>query len=151
MTKNIIIVDIDGTISKIGERVKYLQQTPKDWDSFYADTFDDEPIPEMIELVHSLFEAGKRIVFCTGRREIIRDKTELWFEEHINFSVRVSSKILMRKDNDRRSDVEVKPELLKEAGINFDEILFILEDRSCMVAKYRELGLKCLQVAEGNY
>ena len=46
-----IIVDIDGTISRIGERLKYLIQSPKDWDSFYGDCFDDEPIIEIVGLV----------------------------------------------------------------------------------------------------
>ena len=50
-----IIVDIDGTISRIGERLKYLIQSPKDWDSFYGDCFDDEPIIEIVNL---------RLVIC---------------------------------------------------------------------------------------
>ena len=27
-----VIIDIDGTISKVGERIKYLQSEPKDWE-----------------------------------------------------------------------------------------------------------------------
>jgi hypothetical protein len=42
--KFIVIVDIDGTISKVGDRIKYLKQDPKDWESFYKDCFEDEPI-----------------------------------------------------------------------------------------------------------
>ena len=30
-----VVVDIDGTLSKVGERLKYLQQDPPDWDRFY--------------------------------------------------------------------------------------------------------------------
>ena len=57
----------------------------------------------------------------------------------------------MRKNNDHRHDIEVKPELLKEAGIKLDSIAFVLEDRNSMVKKWRELGLICLQVADGNF
>ena len=57
----------------------------------------------------------------------------------------------MRKNNDHRHDSEVKPELLKEAGIKLDSIAFVLEDRNSMVKKWRELGLICLQVADGNF
>lgn len=46
--KGIVICDIDGTISRVGDRLKYLQQNPKDWDSFYNDCFNDEPIREMV-------------------------------------------------------------------------------------------------------
>jgi len=40
---------------------------------------------------------------------------------------------------------------IEEAGIELDDIAFVLEDRDSMVAKFRELGVKCLQVAEGNF
>ena len=43
-----VIIDIDGTISKVGERIKYLQSEPKDWDSFYNDCFEDEPIANVL-------------------------------------------------------------------------------------------------------
>lgn len=152
MNKNIVIVDIDGTISKIGERLKYLQCEPKDWDSFYNDCFNDEPIPEIIMLVEALHKAKHQIVFCTGRRESVEGKTIEWIEKFIGLDFfHYDYLLLMRADNDRRPDVEVKPELLRNAGIDFNEILFVLEDRDCMVKKFREMGLKCLQVTDGNY
>lgn len=46
---------------------------------------------------------------------------------------------------------EVKPELLQKAGITPDKVYFILEDRDSMVAKWRELGYRCLQVADGKF
>jgi hypothetical protein len=57
----------------------------------------------------------------------------------------------MRKDGDLRSDTIVKPELIQEAGINFEDIAFVLEDRACMVKTYRELGLRVFQVDEGEF
>ena len=44
MTSGTILVDIDGTISKVGDRIKYLQQEPKNWDSFYEACDEDECI-----------------------------------------------------------------------------------------------------------
>jgi hypothetical protein len=147
--KKIVICDIDGTISKIGDRVKYLKQVPKNWDSFYNDDFDDEPIKETCGLVRRIFPTYD-IVFCTGRREKCRKKTSEWLEKNIClFADKVP--LLMRKTGDLRSDTIVKPELIHEAGINFDDIAFVLEDRSCMVKKYRELGLTVFQVDEGEF
>lgn len=57
----------------------------------------------------------------------------------------------MRPDNDHRHDTEIKPMLLKRAGIKMKSIDFVLEDRNSMVQKWRELGLRCLQVAEGDF
>jgi len=32
-----------------------------------------------------------------------------------------------------------------------DRIAFVIEDRDAMVKKWREMGLVCVQVADGNY
>lgn len=149
--KRTVIVDIDGTISKVGERLKYLLQTPKDWDSFYNDCFDDEPIIEMVDLVYDLYLQRYKIVFCTGRRESCRERTIKWFNKHFEPEIAKHSILLMRPNCDHRHDTIVKVELVKNAGIDFNDIAFVLEDRNSMVAKWRELGFICLQVADGDF
>jgi hypothetical protein len=145
MKRNIVIVDIDGTIAKVGDRLKYLKDKNPNWDLFYASCFDDEPIQEIIDLVDNL-QQGYEIVFCTGRRESVREITEQWLSRNGLFG-----KVLMRPNGDKRHDVHVKPEQLKLSGIALEDISFVLEDRNSMVAKWRELGLKCLQVQEGDF
>lgn len=149
MSKNIVVVDIDGTIAKVGDRLKYLQQEKKDWDAFYEHCDEDEPIKDIIELIELMQIHEYNIVFCTGRRESVRKKTEYWLFKNI-WCLR-EYKLLMRKDGDWRHDTEVKPELLQKAGITPDDVYFILEDRDSMVAKWRELGYRCLQVNDGNF
>ena len=149
MSKNIIVVDIDGTIAKVGDRLKYLQQEKKDWDAFYEHCDEDEPIDEMCQLVADLFVLGRDIVFCTGRRESVREKTRNWLTQNVISTY--DDELLMRKDKDWRHDTDVKPELLQKAGLTPDKVCFILEDRDSMVAKWRELGYRCLQVADGKF
>ena len=149
MSKNIVVVDIDGTIAKVGDRLKYLQQEKKDWDAFYEHCDEDEPIKDIIELIELMQIHEYNIVFCTGRRESVRKKTEYWLFKNI-WCLR-EYKLLMRKDGNWRHDTEVKPELLQKAGITPDKVYFILEDRDSMVAKWRELGYRCLQVADGKF
>lgn len=145
MKKPIVVVDIDGTIAQVGERLKYLQGKP-DYDKFYASCFDDAPIPEIIQLVQ-LLDIKHQIIYCTGRREQVRQQTEDWLFKHYL----PKGKLLMRPNGDKRHDVEVKPEQLQKAGITLDKVAFILEDRNSMVKKWRKLGVKCLQVAPGNF
>lgn len=144
----IIISDIDGTISKVGERVKYLNQDPPNWDSFYKDCFDDEPILPVIRMLNEL-KHHHYIIFFTGRRENCRAKTEAWIWKYLRWDER-TYKLYMRANDDHRDDTEVKPEFIANIS-NKDDIIFILEDRNCMVQKWRELGYLCLQPAEGNF
>jgi len=145
MEKRIVVVDIDGTVSRVGERLRYLKQENPNWDEFYAECFNDEPIVEIIDLVKSLNNFYD-IVFCTGRRECVRDITLDWLKKH-----GILATLIMRPDGDKRHDTDVKPEQLKLHGIKFDEIAFVLEDRNSMVKTWRNLGIKCLQVEEGNF
>jgi hypothetical protein len=144
--KEIVVVDIDGTIARVGDRLKYLQTTPPDYDKFYASCFDDEPIQEIVDLVDNL-QFKYKIVYCTGRREEVREATENWLKNQ----GLVVDKVLMRPNKDHRHDTLVKPEQLSNAGILLQEIAFVLEDRDTMVAKWRGLGLKCLQVNYGDF
>lgn len=79
----------------------------------------------------------------------ISEKTREWIKNYI--AIGWNYDLLMRKDGDWRHDTEVKPELLAKAGITPDDVYFILEDRDSMVAKWRELGYRCLQVNDGNF
>lgn len=147
--KKIVIIDIDGTVSHIGEERAALLQDgrPIDLDAFYADAFDDKPVTHVLELVKHL-DKKYRLVFCTGRSERARTKTLNWMDKH-----RVpckTNKLLMRPDDDERPDHEVKPDLIRRHGLRFNEIAFVLEDRKSMVDKWRELGVPCFQVAEGG-
>lgn len=147
--KKVVIVDIDGTISKVGDRLKYLQQSPKDWDAFYDACFDDEPIEEVIQLVRTL-AMRYEIVFCTGRRESVRNQTKNWLQKHMGVYFAHGCTLLMRPNNDYRHDTEVKVQLFL-GHRKLKDVLLVLEDRNSMVAKWRSLGLKCLQVAEGDF
>lgn len=152
MRKKIVVVDIDGTIAQVGDRLKYLQQEPKDWDSFYEHCDEDYSIDDVILLVRDLWELGYEIVYCTGRRESVRKKTQDWL---IWNGLPMRGNLLMRKDKDWRHDTEVKPELLSKwmlcNEVEPNDIFLIFEDRDSMVAKWRELGYRCLQVADGKF
>ncbi len=146
MIKEIVIVDIDGTLAKVGDRLKYLKDKNPDWDKFYSSCFQDEPIQEIIDLVDNL-QGVYEIVYCTGRREQVRDITEKW----LTLNGLIPHTLLMRPNGDKRHDTEVKPEQVKLAGIELGRVAFVLEDRDSMVKKWRKLGLKCLQVEYGDF
>jgi len=140
------IFDIDGTLSVVGDRIKYLQQDKKDWDSFYDACDEDEPNINTINLCRQL---GKHetIILCTGRRESTRQKTIDWLNKYL--LINTLGNLYMRKTDDYRHDTIIKPEMI--AHIPKESIDIIFEDRNSMVKKWRKLGYTCLQVAEGNF
>jgi len=146
MNKNIIVFDLDGTLSLVGDRIKYLSQTPKDWDSFYGACGEDLPNKPIIQILKAMRFSCYEIKIVTGRRQNVRCATRRWM--HDNGIFVDSCNLHMRQDGDYRHDTIVKPELIKDFA---ERILMIFEDRKSMVDKWREMGFTCLQVAEGNF
>jgi len=141
------IFDIDGTIANTDHRVHHLNERPKNWNDWYAKSQDDIPYWEIVDLMHLAYDAGIKIVICTGRDERVRENTEEWLKKHeLQYH-----KLYMRPMDDRRDDTIVKFELLdKILEDGFDPVL-VFEDRDRVVQMWRDAGLKCLQVKPGEY
>lgn len=141
-----IICDIDGTIANIGHRMKYWRQSPRDYHSFYKDLESDSPIINIIEAVNVLSNAY-HVIYLTGRHEGVRRKTIQWLERN-NLP---AGKLIMKPDTCFDSDVEFKRSAYFSQISKTNEIILVFEDRIKCVNMWREIGLTCLQVAEGNY
>jgi hypothetical protein len=57
----------------------------------------------------------------------------------------------MRKKGDYRDDSIVKKELLDQIRKDGYNPLLAFDDRDRVVKAWRECGIRCLQVAEGNF
>ena len=146
MKKKAIICDIDGTIANIDHRIKHWEKKPRDYPKFYETIEDDKPISEIIWIVQKLSEHAE-IIYLTGRHEGTRNRTKKWLNDHHL----PECKLLMRGDTDFRPDVEIKK--IAYYGLIYPkfDILFVLDDRQRVVKMWRDIGLRCLAVAEGNY
>lgn len=146
-----IVVDIDGTLANLDHRLRLIEGTKKLWEDFYNECSYDVPYPEIVNLVNLLIKSNNYdIVFCTGRPEYVREKTIEWLTVHLDID-EYNIELLMRSSKDWREDTIVKPKLLENEGLTPDKVEFILDDRDSVVKKFRELGYKVLQVANGDY
>lgn len=145
-----VIFDIDGTIADCSHRLHLIEGEKKEWEKFFFACVDDKPIKPILELLESIFGSCD-IVFCTSRPERTRKETTDWIIENTGYRYLPKNELLMRSDNDRRPDTIVKPELLEKEGLTPDRVLFIVEDRTKVVKKWRELGYTVLQCADGDY
>ena len=138
-----IVFDIDGTLSIVGDRAKHLKRRPPDWGSFRARCSEDLPNNGICYLYKSLWHM-ENVMVVTSRPESCREATVVWFARYGLQLDEVD--LLMRADGDKRQDVIVKPELIEPYK---DDITCIFEDRIVMAREWRRLGYTCCDVA-GN-
>jgi hypothetical protein len=155
------IIDIDGTVANIEHRLHYIEKSPKDWDAFFKACVYDKPIEPMFKMLHHL-DLGKalntKFIYVTGRPERSREDTMIWLTKPHNLGTDGSywnlpyPKILyMRQEGDYREDCLVKKEILQRIREDGFEPILAFDDRTQVVKMWREEGIQCLQVADGNY
>lgn len=149
-----VIVDIDGTIANGDHRVHYIQPKEKgekkDWGRYFSLLHDDKPHLDIIWMVKTLHAAGCKIVICSGREDRTRDKTVIWLDEVAGLAG-IYEKLYMRPLNDYRNDAIIKKELLDQIRADGYDPFLVIDDRDRVVAMWRDEGLRCLQVAYGDF
>lgn len=151
MTPNIVIVDLDGTLCNSAHR-EHLARAGE-WEAFHSLLMEDLPWPDVQKLIEVINGDPDmyNVIGLTGRNERYRTMTMSWLAKN---SVELDE-LLMRPDNDYRSDAELKPQLLDEwldkRRFTHADVWFILEDRDVMVETWRNLGHSCLQPRPGGY
>ncbi len=163
-------IDIDGTVADLTHRRGYLTPDPmtgkKNYPAFERTMMEDTPIEPVINAVRLLFDEGWTIVMCSGRAEKNRRVTMGWLN---TYSVPFNA-LYMRRDfllnpdgsrmktkkgdkfkPDYRPDYIVKKELLDWARLDGYDPDVVFDDRNQVVDMWRENGIPCVQVAEGDF
>jgi predicted kinase len=136
---NTIIVDIDGTLA---------HRYNRNW--FEYDKVDQDHLDVVVYgIVEAFAKKGYNILIVSGREstEICKQKTLAWLDKH---KVPYCG-LMLRKENDYRRDSIVKKEIYETLIKDRFDVEFVLDDRTQVVNMWREIGLKCLQVASGNF
>lgn len=140
------IFDIDGTLADLSHRLPHIEKTPKDWRSFFAACPDDAPIKHIIILAQDIQHSGAFLVFVSGRSDEVREQTADWLAKQ-----GLRGMLYMRKEGDHRPDHQVKVELLAELRAAGHNPIMAFDDRNTVVKMWRELGIPCAQVADGDF
>lgn len=150
------IFDIDGVLADCSHRLHFIQREPKDWNNFFKTEriLQDKPIQANVDLLLALtWRVGKdNILFVTGRKEEHREPTANWLYEKVFYaSYFPAHTLFMRKDNDFRPDWTIKKEIYENQIKDKYEVFGVFEDRTRVVRMWRDLGLPCYQVCDGDY
>jgi predicted kinase len=135
---NGIIVDIDGTLAH-----HHGNRDPFEYHKVINDDID-EIIKHIVVVYRSL---GYQIIIVSGREDSCFEMTSNWLNKYqVPYDF-----LYMRKTKDFRKDSIVKKEIYEKYIKDNFNILFCLDDRNQVVEMWREIGVKCLQVQEGNF
>ena len=147
-----VVFDLDGTLADDEHRQHYLEQTPKDWDRYFALCGDDKPIWPAIGVLKSLHKSGHLIEIWTGRTAGVRIQTRDWLERYRVFGWHGSLfPLLMRPIGDYTQDIELKGRWLNQARKQNRHPDLVFEDRTRVVEFWRSEGVPCFQVAAGDF
>jgi hypothetical protein len=145
---NIAIFDIDGCIADDvwrRERIPESANSSLEYDFYHSGCNSDVPLYEGATFLRWHIANGDFIVFCTARPFKVAEKTVNWIKEHFDISPVSEFMILMRKDDDNRSALDVKSEMVgwirtyeKESG---RKIIAAYDDRQDIVAMYGSSGI----------
>ncbi len=127
-----IICDLDGTLALLNGRNPYDASTCAD---------------DGLNTVVANLLVNKTVFLLSGREDKYREPTLAFLQKHaIEYH-----QLLMRSTDDNRKDSIVKQELFDTHIRGKYNIDFVLDDRNQVVEMWRDLGLICLQVAEGDF
>lgn len=133
-----IICDLDGTLALFGNKNPY--------DRDFENDEVNIPVSKLLEIYHKYPEQIK-IILVSGRDGLFREQTYKFLERNRIWS----DQLLMREIGDKRPDEVIKKEIFQDNIQGRFFVEFVLDDRNKVVKLWRELGLTCLQVAEGDF
>lgn len=145
-----IIVDIDGTLANCEHRQHYVRSKPRNWKAFNAQIYEDAVHLDIVWLIKILHSVGCRIVICSARTDDLREVTEKWLKNKAGLDG-IYEKLYLRGEKDYRDDDIIKRELLDVIRSDGFDPQMVFDDRDRVVKIWREAGLRCLQVAPGNF
>lgn len=173
--KAYVICDLDGTLSDTTGRLHFLRSTceycggdgrdgkpcvltnqekkdgwkaehqKRDWGGFFGRISGDPVREDVKQQLKDFMKDGYEIVFMSGRPENYRTASEAWLAEHWGLPY---ATLIMRKENDKRPDTDVKKQLFERYLKQFP-IHKVIDDRPSVIRMWREEGLDVVDVGKG--
>lgn len=134
-----VIFDLDGTLCNMNGRDPYDASTCEE-------DLPREAVLSALEFVPHYVD----VLFMSGRSAEFFEETANWLGTHSDAVVDENS-LFMRAVGDNRKDSIIKSELFDKHIAGNYNVLFIYDDRNQVVDMWRQKGLDCFQVAEGNF
>ena len=152
MTKNdkIVIFDLDGTLALIDKRrdISKKDNGKLDWDKFFDPGLIslDQPNQPVIDMANILSKQGFTIWILSGRSDVTHQATIDWLNDN---GVWFDHLVMRPQNHLYMPDNDLKQMWLDSIGK--DNVAMVFDDRNQVVDMWRQNGLTCFQVAEGDF
>ena len=145
-----VIFDIDGTLAQFdAERLGHLvHDEVKHWEEFHQAMALAPPVASVVRLLRHLKAQGETILICSGRPAGWQHMSEAWLRAQ---DIPFDGVYLRQPDEDPLPDPEAKRRALERIRADGHQPWLVVDDRSSVVAFWREAGLTCLQCAPGDF
>lgn len=133
-----VICDIDGTLAWMQNR------SPYDYTKVKNDFYDDG----LVRLLTKLCNQGIQLIIVSGREasdQCTQDTLDWLNKKFDNFI------FYQRRQKDYRPDEIIKEEIYHTCIEDRYDIMCVFDDRNKVVNMWRNLGLLCCQVNEGDF
>ena len=148
--KKIVIFDLDGTLALIDKRrdLSTKDNGKFDWDVFFnPDNISlDLPNQPVIDMANLLHKQGFRIFILSGRSDVTHQATVNWLNDN---GVWWDHLVMRPQNHLYLPDNDLKQMWLD--AIDKDDVFAVFDDRQHVVDMWRQNGLTCFQVADGNF
>jgi hypothetical protein len=142
ISKECIIVDLDGTISDPDWRLYGRDLQSIDWNEENQKAHMDPPYDWCVQMVKMYRDAGYHLIFLTARTgtEEARDVSKKWLDNHVGGQYT----LFMRDVDDHRNDDVVKHDIYYREIFPHFKPLFALDDKPEVINMWRNLGITAL-------
>ena len=150
----VIIFDLDDTLSDDTHRHHYFDEDKMDWDGYFGECVDDEPVDAMIELFNmevadTCGSPGRWVHVWTTRTCTVQNESRDWLLKHTG--CQLPFVLRMRSAKDYRYHVDVKNDWIEDVKDAGGLIMRAYDDSTKMIHRFRELGITALQHREETY
>jgi len=147
--KKIVIFDLDGTLALIDSRreLSIKDNGKMDWDTFFNPKMIslDDPNTPVIQMT-KLLSSTHRIWILSGRSDVTHQATIDWLAKH---NVTYDHLVMRPQNHLYLPDNDLKQMWLDSIGK--DNVAMVFDDRNQVVDMWRQNGLTCFQVAQGDF
>lgn len=150
LSKNLVIIDIDGTLAVNHEMAdRHLRQpnVKKNFQGFYEDSVNAEVNTSVVALSKEMRASGLTLFALTGRSDNYADLTTTFLRR----TEAPISRVLMAREGDFRGDHDTKSDAVDRLQAEGFQIVHAIDDRPTSIDVWRNRGVLVSAVPYGEH